>query len=519
MNPLRSKAKLLSLIFVFLCTSAGLTYAEGTQSLAETAAPIEAGIAIAVTSPTTYDTTVDRSKLPAAMQDFVYIAVQTNFSKPDPAKLPAFAANAKFTGVFRSGVPAPGRFYPVVVLFDGGKKPLGYYIGDIDTRPTAETLLFNQVQLAVNGVPARGNTISYQGTTYVPLRQAAELLGAEIQWDAAANTVRLNVPKAASVPTESAPQAGGTTTLKRGEIARIAANPKAGFNYDYYLYLPAEHAPAPLNSLLVEMNNSGTVSDVNAFHAERALELLKHGTPRRLADRLHVPALVPIVDRPLSKPELYTHALDRDSLLEKDGKLARVDLQVASMIADAQERLRSAGVPVQEKVWMTGFSASGTFANRFAALHPELVKAVAAGGVNAMPLLPTESVNGTTLPFPAGVGDLQSLAGDAFDADAYREVAQYLYMGADDTNDTLYAWDAYGDAERAATEKVLGKRMGDRWKAAKDIFGTFGFDSIQTVTYAGVGHWILPEMEADIAEFFETNGGEEAFAPIVPHRY
>ncbi len=51
---------------------------------------------------------------------------------------------------------------------------------------------FNSVNLRVNGQAVKGDTILYNGTTYVPLRAIGELLDKEIVWDGATNTANVN---------------------------------------------------------------------------------------------------------------------------------------------------------------------------------------------------------------------------------------------------------------------------------------------------------------------------------------
>src|SRR5438552_835280 len=75
------------------------------------------------------------------------------------------------------------------------------------------------------------------------------------------------------------------------------------------------------------------------------------------------------------------------------------------------------------------FSASAGFVNRFATLHPEAVRAIAVGAINALPMYPLEGYQGVKLPFPLGIADLKSLTGADFDAKAYGQVSQFLYMG------------------------------------------------------------------------------------------
>jgi hypothetical protein len=53
-------------------------------------------------------------------------------------------------------------------------------------------VFFNAINIAVNGSKVNAETISYNGTTYIPLRAAAELLGKEVLWDQMTNTASIN---------------------------------------------------------------------------------------------------------------------------------------------------------------------------------------------------------------------------------------------------------------------------------------------------------------------------------------
>lgn len=62
------------------------------------------------------------------------------------------------------------------------------------TKKTIEVLV-NSINLTVNGKKVNTDTIVYNGTTYVPLRAAAEMLGKEVGWDQATQTASINDKK------------------------------------------------------------------------------------------------------------------------------------------------------------------------------------------------------------------------------------------------------------------------------------------------------------------------------------
>jgi dienelactone hydrolase len=201
---------------------------------------------------------------------------------------------------------------------------------------------------------------------------------------------------------------------------------------------------------------------------------------------------------------MYTHSLDSDSLENNKGILARVDLQLIAMIDDARQKLQEKGIHTHEKIFMHGFSASGNFSNRFAALHPQKVKAVASGGVNGMPILPIRERDGKELLYHVGVGDIHRIADIEFDLEEYRQVAQYIYMGEHDRNDTLPYGDAYNEDERSLTVEILGQTMRERWKNSQKIYDEMEIPA-QFVTYAGIGHTVNNSMIQDIINFFSKN--------------
>ncbi len=301
-------------------------------------------------------------------------------------------------------------------------------------------------------------------------------------------------------------------------LCRVSTDFTDGFAFPYYLFVPQGIDFNKPVHLLVEPCNTGAVHSFKSLDRKtRALAEKSHATT--MARKLKVPLLVPVFPRPGGdRWKIYTHALDRDTLLIKDGELRRIDLQLINMIAHAQKLLRHNNMKVHEKVFMNGFSASGTFTNRFAILHPTIVQAVATGGVNSIPTFPTNSWNDTTMRYPVGIADVKEITDIEFDETAYKRVAQYIYMGALDDNDTVPYRDAYDTADAELVKRLIGaKMMPDRWRASQSIYKALGIPA-QFVTYENIGHEIKAEMIDDIVAFFEANS-ENVIVEIVPYQY
>ncbi len=311
-------------------------------------------------------------------------------------------------------------------------------------------------------------------------------------------------------------------------LCRVTVNPTVGFSFPYYLFIPQGIDLNKPVHLLVEPCNTGVSRTRKSLDRKtKALAEASHATV--IAKRLRAPLLVPAFPRaggddwlvpvsPKSQLQTYTYALDRDTLLIRDGDLKRIDLQLINMITHAQRLLRHNNMKVNEKVFMNGFSASGTFANRFSILHPTVVRAVATGGVNGIPTFPTDRWDDVPMRYPVGIADVKEIADIEFDGAVYKRVSQYIYMGVLDDNDTVSYRDGYDAVDAELVENLIGaKMMPDRWRVSQSIYKTLEIPA-QFVTYENTGHEIKVEVIEDIVAFFEANSGDE-IVEIVPHQY
>lgn len=285
-------------------------------------------------------------------------------------------------------------------------------------------------------------------------------------------------------------------------LLRIEANPAAGFNFPYYLFIPQGTPIQQSLYLMIETNNAGVNDSIDYQDRHARVQAQKHSLGNSIVRELKIPFLVPVFPRSETNWTVYTHALDRDAILMDTGDAQRLDLQLIAMIENAKSVLASMEIPVKEKVLFNGFSASGTFANRFTIIHPEKVGAVAVGGINGIPILPVKSIKKVSLDYPLGINDYKKVFGKHFNLKNYNALPQFLYMGAKDDNDAVQFDDAYSDVEREKVNKVIGKTMmPDRWDNTRDIYESVGVNAIFK-TYNHIGHGTDEKIHADIIEFF-----------------
>jgi hypothetical protein len=292
-------------------------------------------------------------------------------------------------------------------------------------------------------------------------------------------------------------------------IIKIDANPSLGFNYAYYLRIPKELNKDKMQYLLVETNNSGTNDTL--LHHERTtfFETTKRSLGGALCNYLKVPLLMPIFPRPAKQWQIYTHAFDRDAATIKEGEMKRLDLQLIAMIEHSKTILKKNGINCEEKFLMNGFSASGTFANRFTLIHPTLVAATACGGINAIPILCVNELEKTKLKYPIGTSDFKQLFGETVNLDSYKKVPQFIYMGEKDDNDAVLFDDAYSESERKTIFKVLGKKMmPDRFRKCESVYIQNNVNSTFKI-YPGIGHQTDKKVLTEVAEFFTNAMGQK----------
>lgn len=280
----------------------------------------------------------------------------------------------------------------------------------------------------------------------------------------------------------------------RGTVQWFDASPDAGYHASFFLYEPqglVRGAP-----VLVMPNNTGTVDDQLGVHRGAALK--QAFSWRAYAEQLGVALLVPAFPRPAGMPELYTHALDADTLRAQAPELARLDLQLLRMIDAAHRHL---GAPAGSKVLVFGFSAAGMFTDRFTTLHPQRVLAAVVGSPGGWPIAKVPSWRGETLRYPLGVADLSTLVGRPLDLAALQRVPLLYFLGAEDRNDSLPYRDGYDEAEQTLANRLFGADPVARWPVAEALAREAGLRATFRL-HPGVGHDVTDAMDAEAIAFF-----------------
>jgi hypothetical protein len=301
----------------------------------------------------------------------------------------------------------------------------------------------------------------------------------------------------------TAPQ---SNALPFGQLIKIAPEPDKGFHWTYLLYVPKSLAdPARRNEktwLFVAPNNTGSSDDNIQTHEESARrKMIGLGS---FAEKLGTPLLQPVFPRPREDWKIYTHALDRDSLLTEKAHLKRLDLQLLAMIDDALKRLQADKIALDRRVLMYGFSAAGMFTNRFALLHPQRIFAAAIGSPGGWAIAPVKEYNRQTLRYPIGIGDWREAVNQvSFNSRAFKALRLYFFLGTEDTNDSLKFRDGYEQEDEELVVKHFGSTLTERWQISEKLYRQSGCRNCQFVLYPKTGHSVTNQMVNDVIAFFK----------------
>ncbi len=222
----------------------------------------------------------------------------------------------------------------------------------------------------------------------------------------------------------------------------------------------------------------------------------------------------------------YYQHLTRDSLLDTTPGYERVDVQVVNAINAIRENLLNEdGMKTKNKIDLVGFSASGGFAQRFMFLHPEIIRAVYAGGAMDGIPLPIEKINGQNLRFPLGTVDYEEITGKKFNMNAFRKIKMRFSYGAKEKEelnhryhdengnpvsnfDMSYIRSITPEEDGRVMREIIGRTPEERFEKTIELYKRMRID-IETDIYPELGHKESKESKQAVRDFFKRVSEEE----------
>lgn len=266
--------------------------------------------------------------------------------------------------------------------------------------------------------------------------------------------------------------------INGGLLYRVPASIKDGFNFEYLIFIPnnvKEHS-----TLILEGTNYETFKTKDE---NERIECLCEEF-EEFKDSIHYsnsesnfPILYPLIpgyyDEKIHQ-EVYTHILSSDSL-KIENKFKRVDKQIINMINDVKRRLYDNDIILDERIILYGFSFSGMFANRFALLHPGIVKLIIAGGLDGILILPFKKYKNMELMYPIGIDGVDEI--NDYKIIEFLKIKQFYYQ---DINDKVDFFDSKNGVplydgvitsfELRWLYSILGRKIETRWKNSRMIY-------------------------------------------------
>jgi pimeloyl-ACP methyl ester carboxylesterase len=159
---------------------------------------------------------------------------------------------------------------------------------------------------------------------------------------------------------------------------------------------------------------------------------------------------------------------------------------------------------------MSGYSAGGMFTQRYALLHPERLLAISAGQCGGYLTLPVPHYDNYRLDWPLGINDFDSLTGQSFDMDAYKNIPQFIYVGdlETDNSHSMLLWEPgfyNGWSYVNFINSTFGENDRDRLQGEINFLLANGFNNFEFVIYPNTAHEYTTQMIIDTFNFFEKN--------------
>lgn len=301
-------------------------------------------------------------------------------------------------------------------------------------------------------------------------------------------------------------------------IYHVKANEIEGCNFDCMVTIPVNLKNNA--RIVVKTHNTGSPSQNESQSIEENMQRAEgpiDGSYQYIKDENAI-LIVPLIIQK-SSGEYYQH-LTRGALLDRTPGYERVDIQIINAINSIKnELLNEDGIQTEKKIDLVGFSAAGGFAQRFMLLHPEIVRAVYAGGAMDGIPLPIDELNGRILHYPLGIADYEEITGHKFNMEAFRQIAIRFSYGEKEREvlnnhyfdeegnpvsnfDMSYIRSITPEEDGIIMREVIGKTPEERFKKTIKIYKSLGID-IETEIYTDLGHSESKNSKEAVRTFFK----------------
>jgi poly(3-hydroxybutyrate) depolymerase len=184
----------------------------------------------------------------------------------------------------------------------------------------------------------------------------------------------------------------------------------------------------------------------------------------------------------------------------RDPELVRRDGELLPRLRALIDALPArTGLTFQPRVLFFGFSRGSQEAIRFSLMFPDATVGVAglSAGSYTLPNTTYKAVGtdpAKLLPYPFGTGDVATICGRPFDADAARRVSYWIGVGASDdrVEDVPRQWDQY-----------IGDDRVERAKRYVGVLQQFGAQAT-FASFPNAGHEVTDTMRADAVSFLAS---------------
>lgn len=266
--------------------------------------------------------------------------------------------------------------------------------------------------------------------------------------------------------------------------------------YNWWSYVPESLTEDDLGYILLEESH-GQTTDYEAGTDDAEFNLWKY---KAIADQKKYILVCVVLPRNIANG-YYPQGINYYSLRSSTPDFYyRPDLKVNNILTAFKNNLTNAGYTICEKTLVAGFSAGGMWANRYTLLHPERVKAAAMGQAGGWLAMPIEEYNGTTLNWPIGIKDQESLIGSAYTKqEILKKVPQFIFIGDADTSATYHD----GPYPTTADIEVWGETDPERLENQYQYLEEAGYN-VNFTLYPGVAHDYNAEMINDVKTFFDN---------------